>query len=52
MSVIISKKTSRNGGKIWHYFEWGKDAGQRSASSILTYTRPLYQVQKNHNKGK
>ena len=50
MSVIISKKTSRNGGKIWYYFEWGKDAGQRMATGIFTYTKPLDQIQKNHNK--
>ncbi|MBS1948718.1 MAG: site-specific integrase [Bacteroidetes bacterium] len=50
MPVIITKKTSRKKDKTWYYFEWGKDIGQRMASGIFTYTRPLDQIQKNHNK--
>jgi integrase/recombinase XerD len=50
MSVIISKKLSRDKQKVWYTFEWGKQAGQRMAAGVFTYTKPKDQLQKNHNK--
>ncbi len=50
MPVTITKKTSRKKDMIWYYFEYGKDEGQRAATCIFTYTRPLGIIQKNHNK--
>ena len=50
MSVITTKKISKNKEKIWHLFEWGKNAGQRVSSGIFTYNKPKDQLQRNHNK--
>lgn len=50
MSIVISSKLSRDQKKKWYYFEWGKEAGQRMASGIYTYTRPKDLIQRNFNK--
>lgn len=43
-------RPSRSGEKIFYSLEWGKEAGQRSATGIYTYAKPKDQIQKNHNK--
>jgi integrase len=50
MSIEITEKVSRNKGKKWFTYEWGKGPGQRKAAGIFTYTKPKDQIQKNHNK--
>lgn len=48
-TICITTKLSRDKSKIWHYFEWGKAAGQRKASGIYTWAKPKGQAQKNYN---
>jgi hypothetical protein len=50
MSVIIAKKLARDKKKIWYTIEWGREPGQRTATGIFTYPKPLDAIQKNHNK--
>src|SRR5579863_8925975 len=50
MSVIISKKLSRDKKKIRYTIEWGREPGQRTATGIFTYAKPVDSIQKNHNK--
>jgi integrase len=50
MSVIIAKKLARDRKKIWYTIEWGREPGQRTATGIFTYAKPLDAIQKNHNK--
>jgi integrase len=50
MSVNITKSYSRDKRKIWYKISWGRKQGQRIATAIFTYTKPLDQLQKNHNK--
>lgn len=50
MTISITKKHSKNRVKTLYYFEWGKEAGQRIATGIFTWTKPKDQIQKNHNK--
>lgn len=49
-TITVSTKVSRDKTKIWHYFEWGKSAGQRKATGIYTWAKPKDQTQKNYNK--
>ena len=50
MTINISPKPSRSSKKIWYYFEWGKTSGQRRATGIFTWAKPVNQIEKNHNK--
>jgi len=49
-TIIISTKDSRDGSKVWHYFEWGKGAGQRKATGVYTWAKPKTNEQKAYNK--
>jgi hypothetical protein len=46
----LGHKKARDKKKIWCTIEWGREPGQRTATGIFTYTRPLDALQKNHNK--
>jgi integrase/recombinase XerD len=48
--ICVTTKPSRDGRKIWHYFEWGKAADQRRAAGIFTYAPAKNQTQRSHNK--
>ncbi len=50
MNITITNKISRDNAKKWYYLEWGKQAGQRVATGVFTYTKPKEQLQKKHNK--
>lgn len=50
MNITFATKLSRNGKKIWYYFEWGKAEGQRKAAHIFTFAKPKNQIEKNHNR--
>lgn len=50
MSIIVTKKLSRNKSKYWYHFEWGKLSGERIAAEIFTYVEPGSLIQRNHNK--
>jgi len=52
MEVQIVERASRGKGqkKIFYTLEWGRGPGQREATGIFTYAKPLDQIQKNHNK--
>ena len=50
MNINISPKPSRSSKKTWYYFEWGKTSGQRRATGIFTWAKPVNQIEKNHNK--
>jgi len=46
----IVKRKNGKGDKAYFYIEYGREAGERQATGIFTYTRPKNQVEKNHNK--
>jgi hypothetical protein len=46
----IIKRISKNGEKEYYSFELGWCAGSRIASGNFTYTEPINQIEKNHNK--
>lgn len=46
----IVERLSNDKSKIYYTLEWGRGAGQRSATGIFTYVKPKNQVEKNHNK--
>lgn len=46
----IIKMLNKAKDKYWYYFEYGRGAGQRSATGIFTYAKPSNQIQRNHNK--
>ena len=50
MSIVVTVRFSRNKKKKWYTLEWGKEARQRIATGIFTYTSPRDLIQKNHNK--
>ena len=50
MSIIITKRASKDKNKVRYAMEWGRRAKQRKATGIFTYTHPRDQLQKNHNK--
>lgn len=50
MDISIMPRPSRSGEKTFYSLEWGKEAGQRSATGIYTFAKPKDQIQKNHNK--
>lgn len=50
MSISISKNYSKDKSKIYYKIELGRGAGQRMATGIFTYTKPVNQIQKEHNK--
>ena len=50
MDVSIMPRPNRDGSKIYYILNWGKEAGQRQATGIYTYTKPKDQGQRNHNK--
>jgi len=37
MSIIVTKKLSRDKAKYWYHFEWGKLAGERIAAEVFTF---------------
>ena len=50
MSVRIAKTYSKDKTKIWYKIEFGRELGQRIATGIFTYTKPIDQIQRNFNK--
>lgn len=50
MSITIAKNYSRDKSKIYYKIELGRTAGQRIATGIFTYAKPVNQIQKDHNK--
>ncbi|MEO8172030.1 MAG: site-specific integrase [Sediminibacterium sp.] len=50
MSITIAKNYSRDKAKIYYKIEFGRGAGQRLATGIFTYAKPVNQIQKDYNK--
>ena len=50
MDVKLSLKTSRNGKKKYWYLEYGKAAGERSATGIYTWVKPKNEIERSFNK--
>ena len=50
MSILISKRLSRDKKKYWYLLEWGKQKGERMSAGIFNFAEPENQVQRNHNK--
>jgi len=50
MSIRIASRSSRNKKKVYYTASWGKGPGQRIATGIFTFTRPINSVQRKHNK--
>lgn len=46
----ILERPNRKGDKIFFYYDYGREAGQRPSTGIFVYARPKDQIQKNHNK--
>jgi len=46
----IVERLSNDSTKIYYTLEWGRGPGERAATGIFTYVRPVNQIQKNHNK--
>jgi integrase len=44
------KRTNRSGDKIYFYYDFGREKGQRPSTGVFIYAKPKDQVQKNHNK--
>lgn len=50
MNISITPRTTRNKQKIYYTMEWGKNPGEHLATGIFTYTHPVGDLQKRHNK--
>jgi len=50
MSIKIAARLSRNKEKVYCTISWGKDAGQRIATGIFTFTHPVNATHRKHNK--
>lgn len=50
MSVRIAKTFSKDKTKIWYKIEFGRRMGQRIATGIFTYFKPVNQTQREFNK--
>jgi integrase len=44
------KRSNRSGDKIYFYYDFGREKGQRPSTGIFIYAQPKDGVQKNHNK--
>lgn len=50
MDIHITPRIVRDGSKTYYTLEWGKKAGQRLATGIFTYTKPINRIQEEYNK--
>jgi len=50
MNITIHPRLSRSSKKTYYSLQWGKAKGQRVATGVFTYAKPVTQLEKNHNK--
>jgi hypothetical protein len=49
MQIKILKRPSQNKKLLYYTFAWGKEKGERIATGIFTYKRPVNDIQRHHN---
>jgi integrase len=46
----IMERPNAKGDKMFFYYDYGREPGQRPSTGIFIYTKPKTQVERNHNK--
>lgn len=44
------ERKNKSGEKIFFYYDFGREKGQRPSTGIFIYAKPKNQIEKNHNK--